>query len=90
MEAWNPEIHVESEDVDWVNLSDTFPFKRQIRLALYLCILRAIARGNGIPLNTLRTGDADLRFYITTVQDGCRKYGFLTRACFPYTIHFIM
>ena len=21
-------------------------------------------------LNTLRTGDADLRFYITTVQDG--------------------
>ena len=22
------------------------------------------------PLNTLRTGDADLRFYITTVQDG--------------------
>ena len=23
-----------------------------------------------ISLNTLRTGDADLRFYITTVQDG--------------------
>jgi len=23
-----------------------------------------------IELNTLRTGDADLRFYITTVQDG--------------------
>ena len=22
------------------------------------------------PVNTLRTGDADLRFYITTVQDG--------------------
>ena len=22
------------------------------------------------PFNTLRTGDADLRFYITTVQDG--------------------
>ena len=22
------------------------------------------------PINTLRTGDADLRFYITTVQDG--------------------
>ena len=23
-----------------------------------------------LPINTLRTGDADLRFYITTVQDG--------------------
>ena len=23
-----------------------------------------------LPLNTLRTGDADLRFYVTTVQDG--------------------
>ena len=34
-------------------------------------------------LNTLRTGDADLRFYITTVQDGWRKSAFLTRACFP-------
>jgi len=26
--------------VEWVNLSETFPFKRQIRLALYLCIAR--------------------------------------------------
>jgi len=25
---------------------------------------------NFVQLNTLRTGDADLRFYITTVQDG--------------------
>ena len=40
--------------------------------------------------NTLRTGDADLRFYITTVQDGWRKSAFLTRACFPCTIHLIM
>ena len=24
----------------------------------------------GVTVNTLRTGDADLRFYITTVQDG--------------------
>ena len=30
-------------------------------------------------LNTLRTGDADLRFYVTTVQDGWRKFAFLTR-----------
>jgi len=40
--------------------------------------------------NTLRTGDADLRFYITTVQDGWRKSAFLTRACFPCTIDLIM
>ena len=39
---------------------------------------------------TLRTGDADLRFYITTVQDGWRKSAFLTGACFPCTINLIM
>ena len=38
-------------------------------------------------LNTLRTGDANLCFYITTAQDGWRKSAFLTRACFPCTIH---
>ena len=43
-----------------------------------------------IAFNTLRTGDADLRFYITTVQDGWHKSAFLTRACFPCTIHLIM
>ena len=41
-------------------------------------------------LNTLRMGDEDLRFYITTVQDGWSKSAFLTRACFPCTIHLIM
>ena len=41
-------------------------------------------------INTLRTGDADLRCYITTVQDGWRKSAFLTRACIPCTIHLIM
>ena len=41
-------------------------------------------------INTLRTGDADLRFYITTEQDGWRKSAFLKRACFPCTIHLIM
>ena len=41
-------------------------------------------------INTLRTGDADLRFYITTVQDGWRKSAFLTRACFPCTVYLIM
>jgi len=33
----------------------------------------------GVQLNTLRTGDADLRFYVTTVQDGWRRFAFLTR-----------
>ena len=41
-------------------------------------------------INTLRTGDAGLHFYITTVQDGWRKSAFLTRACFPCTIYLIM
>ena len=45
---------------------------------------------DGSAVNTLRTGDADLRFYITTVQDGWRKSAFLKRACFPCTIHLIM
>jgi len=40
-------------------------------------------------INTLWTGDAYLRLYITTVQDGCRKSAFLTRAWFPRTIHLI-
>ena len=39
--------------------------------------------------NTLWTGDADLRLYITTVQDGWRKSAFLTRAWFPRTTHLI-
>ena len=36
------------------------------------------------------TGDADLRFYITTVQDGWHRSAFLTWGCFPCTIHLIM
>ena len=39
--------------------------------------------------NTLWTGDADLRLYITTVQDGWRKSAFLTRAWFSRTTHLI-
>ena len=42
-----------------------------------------------VGVNTLWTGDADLRLYITTVQDGWRKSEFLTRAWFPRTIHLI-
>jgi len=29
----------------------------------------------------LRTGDADLRFYVTTVQDGWRRSAFLRYNC---------
>ena len=47
-------------------------------------------RNNKRIFKTLRTGDAGLRFYITTVQDGWRKSAFLTRACFPCTINLIM
>ena len=32
-----------------------------------------------LTFNTLRTGDADLRFYVTTAQDGWRRFAFLTR-----------
>ena len=39
-------------------------------------------------INTLWTGDADLRLCITTVEDEWRTSAFLTRALFPRTIHF--
>ena len=37
---------------------------------VYLLVLLALYNTVYILLNTLRTGDADLRLYITTVQDG--------------------
>ena len=49
--------------------------------------MQKVLHANKNCLNTLRTGDANLRFYITTVQDGRRKSAFLTRACFPCTVH---
>jgi len=39
--------------------------------------------------NTSWTGDADLRLYITTVQDGWRKSAFITHPWFPRTIDLI-
>ena len=36
----------------------------------YSCIHKAFLITSIVTLNTLTTGDADLRFYITTVQDG--------------------
>ena len=54
------------------------------------CVDAAVITWGAQFVNTLRTGDADLRFYITTVQDGWRKSEFLKRTCFPCTIHLIM
>ena len=65
-------------------------------LHAYVCVcagvcMYEITDASGVYyFNTLRTGDTDLRFYITTVQDGQRKSAFLTRACFPCTVHLIM
>jgi len=53
-------------------------------------LLKNFISGSRIIVNTLRTGDADLRFYITAVQDRWRKSAFLTRAGFPCTVHLIM
>ena len=54
-------------------------------VSVVVCVMES-----SVVFNTLRTGDADLRFYIKTVQDGWRKSAFLTRACSPCTIHLIM
>ena len=56
----------------------------------YWHVRNASSDTSPIKLNTSRTGDTNLRFYITTVQDGWHKFAFLTRACFPCTIHLIM
>jgi len=39
-------------------------------ITLSVCVLNLGKLGGGSGLNTLRTGDADLHFYVTTVQDG--------------------
>ena len=52
--------------------------------------IRSVTLGNlnnYVGINTLWTGDADLRLYITTVQDGWCTSAFLKRAWFPRTIH---
>ena len=41
-----------------------------VKLRVYFRIARESEKGSSCNFNTLRTGDADLRFYITTVQDG--------------------
>jgi len=53
---------------------------RQATIYVYVCVYTYKLRYNysatvstymvTFVINTLRTGDADLRFYVTTVQDG--------------------
>ena len=52
--------------------------------------LKELAIISGWCVRWLLTHCGQLRLYITTVQDGWRKSAFLTRACFPCTIHLIM
>ena len=62
-------ISLKVENDNWSLLEErklTGRFVTSAVRALHANVLRAC---NGC-LNTLRTGDADLRFYITTVQDG--------------------
>ena len=94
-------IHVSSLFLSFIlSFHQTKWFKRQyllkirpVQLKLLRCMtserLQTIQQYTDTDINTLRTGDADLRLYITTVQDGWRKSEFLTRAWFPRTIHLI-
>ena len=77
--------HVEPLRIFWRDFPP-YAHKDQIYGSVVICGLH---KGT-MTINTLRTGDADLRFYITTVQDGWLKSAFLTRTCFPCTIHLIM
>ena len=65
---------------------------RVIQIMSHWMIYNSIGKNISLAeyINTLRTGDADLRFYITIVQYGWCKSVFLTHACFPCTIHLIM
>jgi len=45
---------------------------------LLVFLLSHTAMHESMDINTLRTGDAELRFCVTTVQDGWRRFAFLT------------
>jgi hypothetical protein len=74
---WNSSVSIVT------NLRTGRPANRRVFLAgseisVYTIATRSTL-GKNHPLNTLRTGDADLRLYITTLQDGWCKSAFLTR-----------
>ena len=57
--------------------SNSFPrqglygiFNSVTRVGNEIFVLKYDCRREGVIFSTLSTGDADLRFYITTVQDG--------------------
>ena len=78
----------------WLMIVENAPRKEKLPLFLDYYFQQSMENQNiSIEMwniNTLRKVDADLRFYIITVQDGRCKSAFLTRACFPCTIHLIM
>ena len=51
-----------------------------ILLSQVYCVWQVV-KTQTIIFNTLRTGDADLRFYVTTVQDGWGRFAFLRYNC---------
>ena len=59
----------ETPKIKLSNLHYAVGFYAQMSVRLLLFIGASNYRGC-LAINTLRTGDADLRFYITTVQDG--------------------
>ena len=64
----------------FVCLFDTFPILRRTETDMIIDVYwQSTAVLFVSDFNTLRTGDADLRFYVTTVQDGWRRFAFLTR-----------
>ena len=100
LEKWHATIVKQGKDRRTENIWQEARYNRTNQT--YTCNSRRLTRGEGrrhlsctpqyrlFFINTLRTGDADLRFYITTLQGGWRKSTFLTRAFFPCTIHLIM
>jgi len=51
-------------------LKKIYDLKISAELYYKTVLWNSLRRSWGFHINTLRTGDADLRFYITTVQDG--------------------
>jgi len=47
-----------------------FPIDFPLLINMFVGTLSIDRQTYQLVLNTLRTGDADLRFYVTTVQDG--------------------
>jgi len=54
-----------------ISFYQLFPYRPVTYLLVSECPIRCQRKNTALDdLNTLRTGDADLRFYVKTVQDG--------------------